>query len=76
MPDLGDRVRDVVTGYTGVVLAKMEALFEASQCRVHPDDLDDSGDPREPRWIENDRLVVTKEHAVKLSLNSYARCSS
>jgi hypothetical protein len=36
MAKLGDLVRDEVTGFTGVVLARQEALYEATLCRVHP----------------------------------------
>lgn len=63
MPNLGDLVRDEVTGFTGVVLARMEALYEATQCRVQSRELSDGG-IRAPWWIEEDRLVVLEQNAI------------
>ena len=64
MAELGDLVRDEITGFRGIVLAKMTALYEATQCRVHPRDLDDHGNQRVSVWIEEDRLLVIEPHAV------------
>jgi hypothetical protein len=64
MAQLGDKVRDEVSGYEGIVLAKLEALYEASQCRVHPCSLSDQGQIRDSVWIEDDRLFVIKEQAI------------
>jgi len=54
--ELGDKVRDEVSGFEGIVLAKMEALYEASQCRVHPTELKSDGEMRDSKWIEEGRL--------------------
>ena len=64
MPNLGDLVQDEVTGFKGIVLARLDALYEASQCRVHSHELMDSGDVRAGIWIEEDRLVVIQETVV------------
>ncbi len=64
MPNLGDFVRDEVSGFKGLVLARTDALYEASQCRVHSRDLMESGDVRAGVWFEEDRLVVLQEAAV------------
>jgi hypothetical protein len=64
MINLGDLVQDKVTGYKGVVLAKMKAMFEASKCRVHPRKLDDKGDIKKECWIEADRLELIEEFAL------------
>lgn len=64
MADLGDLVRDEVTGFEGIVLAKMIALYETTQCRVHPRKLSEAGEIRGSVWIEDDRLCVVEEHAV------------
>ena len=54
--DLGDKVRDVVSGFEGVVLAKLDALYEAPQCRVHPLELKSDGEIRGGVWLEEGRL--------------------
>jgi hypothetical protein len=64
MPNLGDHVCDEVTGYEGVVLARLESLYEATSCRVQSRKLDEQGNPRGMQWFEEDRLIVVEEHAV------------
>lgn len=64
MIKLGDRVRDEVTGFEGVVLARAEALYEATLCRVHSRSVDDQGNPRVPVWFEEDRLTIIEDHAI------------
>ena len=64
MINLGDLVRDEVTGFEGVVLARQEALYEATLCRVHPRKLADNGEMRDHYWLPEDRLFVIEDHAV------------
>ena len=54
MIELGDKVVDRVTGLEGVALARITALYEATQLRVHPVTLKD-GDVREFTWLEEAR---------------------
>ena len=63
MIKLGDFVRDEVTGFEGVVLARSEALYEATQCRVHVAELKQDGEMRASVWIEEGRLKVQPNHA-------------
>ena len=67
MPELGDHVRDVVSGLEGVVLAKLDALYEASQCRVHPTDLKSDGEVRTGVWFEDGRLKVIDDKGPRLT---------
>jgi hypothetical protein len=55
---LGDKVRDSVTKFEGVALAKMDALFEATQFRIHRETLKSDGDIQGGIWIEAGRLEV------------------
>lgn len=65
MISLGDLVRDEVTGFEGVVLARMECLYEATQVRIHPRALrEDVGEPKASFWMEEDRCVVIEQQAV------------
>jgi hypothetical protein len=63
MINLGDSVRDEITGFEGVVLARTEYLYEATILRVHARKLND-GKIQEPVWLEEDRLEVIKESDV------------
>lgn len=64
MIQLGDRVRDEVSGFEGVVLAKLESLHEAPSCRVHPSELSRDGKIIDSVWFEDTRLKVL-EHPSK-----------
>ena len=56
---LGDRVKDKVTGFSGVVLARSEGLYEVDQYRVHPESLrSDDGRPTAAMWLDAGRLEV------------------
>ena len=64
MINLGDLVKDKVSGFKGVVLARMECLYEATSCRVHPRELGEDGRVNEYMWFEEDRLQVIEEHII------------
>ena len=67
MPNLGDTVKDEVTGFQGMVLAKLTGLYEATQVRVHPTVLTCSeGDIKASVWLEESRVKVV----------SSAKCSA
>jgi hypothetical protein len=62
MPNFGDTVQDEVTGFQGMVLAKLTGLYEATQVRVHPMVLTCSeGDIRTSVWLEESRVKVVKQ---------------
>lgn len=54
---LGDNVRDIITGFTGVAILKQEGLFTCTEYKVQPNTLDDSGRPKDSVWFEETRLV-------------------
>jgi hypothetical protein len=58
MIDLGDKVKDRISGFTGIALAKSEGLYEATQFRIHSEDLDSTGKVRDGVWIEAERLEL------------------
>jgi hypothetical protein len=63
--NLGDEVEDTVTGFKGVILARLEGLHEATSCRVHPTVCaGDTGKPIDSVWMEESRLRLTKLQAV------------
>ena len=57
--NLGDRVRDRVTGFTGIALARIDSLYEAVSWRVQPESLkSDDGTITPFIWLEEGRLEV------------------
>lgn len=64
MIGLGDEVEDTVTGFKGIVLARLEGVHEASSCRVHERGCSAEGKPKDGVWVEETRLKTTKPQAV------------
>ena len=64
MINLGDKVQDKVSGFTGIVLARMECLFEATECRVHPQEVMEDGRLAPAEWIAEDRLLVLEDRKI------------
>jgi hypothetical protein len=62
MIELGSTVRDRVSGFEGVVLARLTGLYEAPQVRVHPA-CTTSSDGALPAsvWLEEQRVEVVKQ---------------
>lgn len=58
---LGDLVRDIITGYDGVVVAKTSWLTGCDRFGVQSRDLKD-GKLIEPEWFDDTRLLVIESH--------------
>lgn len=63
--DLGDEVRDVISGFAGTATGRIEYMTGCIQLLVSPT-VDEKGQPREAHWYDEDRLEVTKRAAVRL----------
>lgn len=73
--DLGDEVRDLITGFEGIVVARLETLFWINKAEVQQRGLDCNERPFESVWLplaqlerkkksicfENDECRVTEE---------------
>lgn len=55
---LGDRVRDRISGFEGIVIGNAEFLFENPQALVASDSLTSNGLRRDNVWIEHARLEL------------------
>jgi len=64
-PGLGDKVRDKVTGFTGIVTGRVEYLTGCQQCRVQPP-VKGEGDWVEAQWFDETRLEVIEREAIKV----------
>ena len=54
--ELGASVRDCVTGFNGIAIARIERLFGSGEIQVQPSRLDDAGKPIEPLWFDESRI--------------------
>lgn len=69
MIGMGDRVRDVVTGFTGVVIGRTSYINGCEQALVQPR-VDDAGKCPDGMWIDVDRLGVVDKAAVTIARRS------
>lgn len=54
---LGDKAKDPITGFTGIVIARTEHLYGCVQCGVKSKELKD-GMPINAQWFDEPSLVV------------------
>jgi len=66
-PQIGDRVKEKITGYAGVVTAKCEYITGCKQVLVNPP-LKADGGYEDPRWFDEDRVDVTEAKVVTITV--------
>lgn len=59
-PELGDKVKDVVTGFAGIAGARIKYLHGCDRIGIEPTKLDKDGNPQEMRFFDLDRVEVEK----------------
>lgn len=69
MAKLGDKVRDNITGFTGIAVGESKWLFGCSRFLVEPDELKD-GKPIEACWFDEQRIETVHAAAPKVSVES------
>ena len=81
--NLGDRVKDPITGYVGIVVAITTWLHGCIRIAVQPEKLDKEGKPRDDRYFDQSQLVLVAKRvhapmtlAVQEALPAEARRSS
>ncbi len=72
MVKLGNKVRDSITGFEGVVVARTEWLYGCTRCGVAPTKLHD-GKPVEDQWFDEQRLEVLRDDKPQVSKDSNAQ---
>lgn len=63
--NLGDKVKDPVTGFTGIVVARTEWLYGCTRINVQPA-VDKDGKMVEINSFDEPQLIVLKEGAIKV----------
>lgn len=62
--NLGSEVRDLVTGFRGLAVSRIDHLFAASEVKIQPKQLNDDGRPAEPVWFEEARIEVLAQKEI------------
>ena len=72
MVKLGNRARDTMTGFEGVVVARTDWLYGCTRIGIEPTTLDKEGNPKDERWFDEQRVEVVKKTAPKVSKDNSA----
>lgn len=70
--EFGDRVKDIVTGFEGVMLGRCEYMTGCTQVLVVPG-VDKDGKRLDGEWFDVDRVTVVKAGAIKLTADAVAK---
>jgi hypothetical protein len=60
MANLGDKVRDRINGFTGIVTGRAEYLYGCVQVLVAPQKTTKEGKRPDSEWLDEDRVEVLK----------------
>lgn len=71
MVKLGNKVRDMITGFTGIATGRTEYLYGCARILVEPDELKD-GKPVEAGWFDEQRIETVVEKAIPVSAENSA----
>ena len=61
---LGDEVVDMITGFEGVAVSKIDHLFGGVEFKIQQRSLNGDDRPQEPIWIESGRLEIKQKSIV------------
>lgn len=61
---IGDRVRHIITGFTGIVIGHSKWITGCDTLGIRPEELHD-GKPIDPEWFDIGHVKVIKKGAVK-----------
>jgi len=72
MVKLGSKVRDMISGYTGVATGRSDFLFGCAQIAIAPNKLDKEGKVMDVLWFDEQRVEVLKEAGPVVSSDNSA----
>jgi hypothetical protein len=64
MAKLGDRVRDPISGFVGIVTGRAEFLYGCVQLSIAPQETKD-GRVLDTVWLDEDRVIVLETEALR-----------
>ena len=70
---LGNKVRDSITGFTGIVTSRTDYLFGCVHVGVTPDSLDKDGKPMDCQFFDEQRILLVESSKPKVSQDSVAK---
>lgn len=64
--ELGIKVKDIITGFPGVIMGRADYLTGCNQYAVSPTDLNKEGKCRYWEWFDENRLKVVPGKKIEL----------
>lgn len=65
MIELGDKVKDPITGFTGIVVAKTTWLHGCNRMQVQPQELTKDGAPKDGQVFDEMQLSLVKKAVIQ-----------
>lgn len=62
---LGDKVKDKISGFTGIATGKADYLAGCIRIQISPQTLDKDGKPGGEEWFDEDLVETVKENGEK-----------
>lgn len=72
MIKLGDKVRDNITGFTGIAIGRTEWLHGCARITIQPDKLDKDGKTLDACTFDEQQVELVKAQPVKVSKQASA----
>lgn len=66
-PKLGDRAKDAVTGFEGIVIGRTEYLNGCIRFGIQPQKVTREGKVADSEWFDEKQLIVTADEAVTVA---------
>ena len=57
---LGDRARDIISGYEGIVTGISDYLIGCKHVQLAPEKLDEKGDRRDAHWFDEPQVALVE----------------
>lgn len=67
---LGDRVREMISGFEGVVTGLCQYLTGCEQALVNPGKIKEDGELVKNNWFDVDRLQLLEAGAIKIAVTA------
>lgn len=68
---LGNKVRDTITGFAGILIGRTEWMYGCNRIGIQPEGLHE-GKPVDAEWFDEQRVELVEATPVKVSPNSTA----
>jgi hypothetical protein len=65
LPQLGDRVKDPISGFSGIVTAETTWLYGCRRVGVVSESLDKDGKPTEQQWFDEAQLELVRPGVIR-----------